>query len=55
MNLYKSEYSKYQNDVLLFMDYPWQEDAEIIFVELIEENRDKILESRDPAIQYSLR
>jgi len=35
----------YKERVLEFLNYPWQEDSEIEFISLIEENRENILMS----------
>lgn len=46
----------YQEKVLTFLDHPWQEDREIEFLSLIEENREKILNApTDGITKYYLK
>lgn len=45
----------YREKVLAFLDCVWQEDAEIEFIELINENRENILTASDGVIKNYLR
>lgn len=45
----------YREKVLAFLDCVWQEDAEIEFIKLLDENRDHILTASDSVIKDYLR
>lgn len=52
--LSKLDESGYRKEVLRFMDYPWQEDQEIYFIALLEENRRNIETASDSTIRRYL-
>jgi len=51
----KKEISSYAKKVLDFIDHPWQEDAEIVLVELFNEYRSEIESNFDSSTKSYLR
>jgi len=47
--------TKLKNDVVEFLNRPWQEDKEIDFVNLVDENSDKIMVASDFTIRLYLK
>lgn len=53
-SIYKGDKTNYKDKVLEFLNHPWQEDREIEFCNLIDENSDKIMIASDFTIKLYL-